>query len=41
MFSWGYFWDCDPVIPLPVWVALIISLLLAFIGMQHRWLLNY
>lgn len=30
-FQWGYFWDCDPVIPLPVWVALIISLGLAFV----------
>lgn len=39
-FSWGYFWDCDPVIPLPVWVALIISLGMAFVVWWALFMLN-
>jgi len=30
-FKWSFNWDCDPLIPLPVWVGLLVTLLLASI----------
>lgn len=29
--SWGYNWDCDPLIPISLWVTLLISLLMVSI----------